>query len=113
MTLETITQNLLVLFIFGLSLTIIILTTLWFFKRSATILERWAEQNRYELLESKINWFNQGPFFWTSSKGQTVYYVQVLDRRNGQTRRGWVRCGSFWGGLMSDKAEVRWDEREL
>jgi len=108
---ETIAQNLLVLFVFGLSLTVIILTTLWFYKRSETVLKGWAARNGYELLESKINWFNQGPFFWTSSKGQMVYYVRVLDRRTGQTRRGWVRCGSFWLGLMSDKAEVRWDER--
>ena len=111
MTFETTTQNLLVLFVFGLSLTVIILTTLWFFKRSATILERWAARNGYELLESKINWFNQGPFFWSSSKGQVVYYVQVLNRQTGRTRRGWVRCGSYWWGLSSDKAEVRWDER--
>ena len=112
MTTETITQSLLVLAVFGLSLSIIVLTVLWFYKRSATVLKGWAAQNGYELLEAKINWFNQGPFFWTSSKGQTVYYVKVLDRRNGQTRRGWVRCGSFWGGLFSDKAEVRWDERK-
>lgn len=111
MTLETLTQNLLTLVIFGLSLTLIILTTLWFYKRSEIVLKDWAAQNGYELLEAKINWFNLGPFFWTSAKGQVVYYIQVLNKRTGQTRRGWVRCGSFWLGLMSDKAEVRWDER--
>ena len=49
----------------------------------------------------------RGPYFWTSSKGQTVYRVTVEVR--GGVRTGWVRCGGWWLGLLSDQAEVRWD----
>src|SRR5262249_35973173 len=52
--------------------------------------------------------FFRGPFFWTSSKGQTVYRVTVEVK--GAVRTGWVRCGSWWLGLRSEQVEVRWDE---
>src|SRR5262249_36093276 len=51
----------------------------------------------------------KGPFFWTSTKAQTVYYVFVEDS-DGNKRSGWVRCGSCWFGLLSDNVEVRWDD---
>jgi hypothetical protein len=28
----------------------------------------------------------------------------------GGVRSGWVRCGSWWLGLLSDQVEVRWDQ---
>jgi hypothetical protein len=49
------------------------------------------------------------PHFWTTSRDQVVYHVTVLDQL-GRERKGWVRCGSWWFGLFSNKAEVRWDE---
>ena len=81
----------------------------WFFSRSRSVLEQWAQANGYEILHSEYRNLFRGPFFWTSSKGQTVYYVKVRDRA-GHERSGWVRCGGFWAGLFSDKAEVRWED---
>jgi hypothetical protein len=80
----------------------------WHFRKSRRVLERWAEQNGYRIVDAEYRHFFKGPFFWTSSKGQTVYRVTV--EMKGGVRSGWVRCGSWWFGLMSDKAEVRWDE---
>jgi hypothetical protein len=53
-----------------------------------------------------------GPFsWWATSRGQVVYFVQVIDRE-GIQRSGWVRCGGFLGGVVgSRRAEVRWDDR--
>ena len=82
--------------------------TVWTFSRSRKILERWAAENGYQILSSEFRWLRRGPFFWTSSKGQTVYYV-VVRTPEGPTKRGWVRCGSFWWGVMQDKAKVRWE----
>jgi len=79
----------------------------WNVARSRTVLQGWAALNGFEILESEFRFFRRGPFFWTTSKGQTVYYVTVRDAQ-GQTRSGWVRCGSWWLGLWSDRAEVRW-----
>ena len=79
------------------------------FSRARHILESWATENDYQILRSEIRWLRRGPFFWTTSKGQVVYYVSVRDRE-GVTRNGWVRCGSWWLGVFRYKSEVRWDE---
>jgi hypothetical protein len=80
----------------------------WHFGRSRDVLQKWADDNGFQIIESRYaHW--KGPFMWTSSKGQSVYRVTVRDR-NGYTRSGWVRCGSWWLGLWSDSAQVRWDD---
>jgi hypothetical protein len=82
---------------------------LWSFSRSEAILDRWAQENGYDIVQREHRLFRRGPFWWRTSDGQTVYYVVVHDRQ-GHTRRGWVRCGSLWAGLLSDRATVIWDE---
>ena len=77
--------------------------------RPRQILNRWAAANNLEILSADYRWFRYGPFFWTTSKGQCVYYVTVLTH-DGWERRGWVRCGGWILGVFSDNAEVRWDE---
>jgi len=83
--------------------------TIWTFSRSREILEKWARDNGYELIMSEFRWLRRGRFLWTSSKGQMLYYVKVQTPEE-QIRSGWVRCGSFWWGLLSEKAEVRWED---
>jgi hypothetical protein len=80
----------------------------WHCSRSRSLLQQWASGNGYVILHREYRNVVKGPFFWTSSKGQTVYYVKIRDRE-GNVRTGWVRCGSWWLGLMSDKTEVRWE----
>jgi hypothetical protein len=82
----------------------------WQYSRSRTLLERWAMQNDFELLSSDYRYLRKGPFTWTSSRNQTVYFVTVRDKQN-QVRSGWVRCGGWWVGLYSDKTEVAWDDQ--
>ena len=81
----------------------------WHFSRSRTVLETWADENGFEIVRSEYCHFMRGPFFWTTSKGQTIYYVTVRDR-SGRVRTGWVRCGGYFMGLFSDAAEVRWED---
>jgi hypothetical protein len=76
------------------------------FLRSRSLLRRWANENGFQVLDSKLS--PSGPLSWTSSRSQTVYSVRVRDK-NGRERRGWVRCGSFWAGVFSNKTEVRWE----
>ena len=80
----------------------------WHFSRARSLLERWAKENGYEIVDRRYRHLLKGPFFWTSSRGQAVYHVTVRDRQ-GHTRSGWLRCGSWWGGMFSDKTEVRWE----
>jgi len=80
----------------------------WTFSRSRSLLEQWASSNGFEILRREYRNFRKGPFFWTSSKNQVVFYVTVRDR-DGKLRSGWVRCGSWILGLLSDQTEVRWE----
>jgi hypothetical protein len=84
-----------------------VLTLVWHFGRSSSLLRRWAAENGYRILSQEYRVLRQGPFFWTSARGQAVYYVVVEDAV--QKRSGWVRCGGWWFGLWSDNVEVRWD----
>jgi len=81
----------------------------WRFTRSKSIVEKWAEQNGYEILESDYRMLARGPFFWRSSEEQAVYHVKVRDGE-GRIRTGWVRCGGWFLGLFSDKTEVKWED---
>lgn len=81
----------------------------WRHARADEILNRWAQVNRYQVLSSERCWF-KGPFFALNT--QEVYYVKVRTR-NGQERYGWVRCGGWIAGLLSEKTKVQWDPRNL
>ena len=96
-------------FMLGLLAVVVILVLVWHFSRSNSLLQKWAAQNGYKIVSQEYRTFFRGPFFWTTTKGQTVYYVTVEDTP-GNRRAGWVRCGGWWFGLMSDAVEVRWDE---
>jgi hypothetical protein len=96
-------------FAFAAVAVVVILAIVWHFGRSNSLLHRWAAQSGLRIIRQEYRNFFKGPFFWTSTKGQTVYYVVVEDSA-GNTRSGWVRCGSWWFGLLSDNVEVRWDD---
>ncbi|MDD5542330.1 MAG: hypothetical protein PHX83_04080 [Acidobacteriia bacterium] len=78
-------------------------------RRSRSLLNHWAAQNGFEILQAKVRMLFAGPFTFRHSRGQIVYLVRVRDRA-GMERSGWVRCGSFWLGVLSDETEVRWEE---
>jgi hypothetical protein len=87
----------------------LIMITRWHYRRSAAILQKWADDNGYQIVEKELRHFFKGPFFFTASKHQTVYRVTVCDEA-GQERSGWVVCGGWWLGMWTDHAKVRWDE---
>ena len=76
--------------------------------RSKLLLQRWAEENGYEVLCAEYRAFRKGPYRW-SGRGQAVYRVEVRDERGNQ-RKVWVRCGGWWAGVLGDKVEARFDE---
>ncbi len=88
--------------------TIFYLALRWHFARAAAILERWAEAGGFVLLEKRYCHFFKGPFFLRTTEHQAVYRVTVRDKA-GRVSSGWVACGSWWFGLYSDQAQVRWD----
>lgn len=89
--------------------TALVVYVAWCFSRSRSLLQRWASENGLQILDSKLSPSGPPSWNWTSSRSQTVYFVRVRDN-DGRERRGWVRCGSFWAGVFSDKTEVRWED---
>lgn len=81
----------------------------WTYSRSRRILDNWADENGYEILSSEFRWLFKGPFFWKSSKNQSVFRVTITDDSD-EVRTGWVRCGSYWLGILVDQADAIWDE---
>jgi len=79
------------------------------YSRGRKILESWALENNYQIISSETRLFRRGPFFWTTTKNQMVYYVTV--RTPEDVKSGWVRCGGWLLGIFENKAEVKWDER--
>jgi hypothetical protein len=95
-------------FFIALLVVVVVLGLTWHYGRSSSLLHQWAERNGYRVVRQQYRNFFRGPFFWTTTKGQTVYYVTVEDDA-GNRRSGWVRCGGWLFGLLSDHVEVRWD----
>jgi hypothetical protein len=85
------------------------LSLVWRAARSDSMLKQWAKANDLTLLEAEYRTFFKGPFFWTSTKGQMVYFVTVRDP-GGRTRHGWVRCGGHILGMLSEKVDTRWED---
>jgi len=81
----------------------------WYYARVKDILGQWAKSNGLDILSSEHRWWRRGPLFWTTSRGQHVCYITARTP-DGQVKRGWVRCGSSFLGLLVSEAEVRWDE---
>ncbi len=82
---------------------------IWSFYRSKQLLESWACDNDFQIVSFEYRYFFKGPFFWTSSNHQAVYYVTVTTA-DGETRNGWVRCGGWLLGMLSDQVDVEWDQ---
>lgn len=84
---------------------------LWLSSKSRSLVEQWAHQHGYTLLHYERRIFFLGPFFWTTSRSQIVYYLRIRDQQ-GTERTGWIRCGSWMLGLLTDAVEVRWEDEK-
>ena len=96
---------LLMFIVFGIAIASLV----WQTTRSRELLDQWAQREGFQLLAVERRYMRRGPFFWTTSKGQEVFFVQVLDLQSGQVRPAWVRVGGWWRGLLSDQVDVRWE----
>ena len=87
----------------------------WFWlhiSRAKSVLHTWAAENGFQIVSfDKRYMINTGLFkWWTNSRSQIVFFVRVRDKA-GHERTGWVRCGTYFGGvLFSNQAEVKWQD---
>ncbi len=82
----------------------------WRARRVDAILSAWASANHVEIVSRSRGAFRGGPFFFTLSH-QVVYLLAVRNQQ-GLERNCWVRLGSFFGGLLSDKVEAKWEQSD-
>jgi hypothetical protein len=69
----------------------------------------WASNHGFKILGFRQPVLTElSPFPLTASKAQQIFQIEVQDAEGNQ-RSGWIRLGSIWRGLASDRAEVRWD----
>ena len=96
-----------------ISLVVLVLAglTIWInlasYSKAKRLIYQWAERNGYSITDIQQRLFRRGPFLWTSSKAQLICYVS-LDTPEG-SRNAYIRCGSFWGGMLSDNMNIEWD----
>ncbi len=90
-------------------IALIVLVRLWTVSRSKELIAGWARDHGFEVLDAEERWFRRGPFFWRASNAQTVYYVTVRGP-DGASRKAYVRCGGYWGGLWQSRVDVRWEQ---
>lgn len=80
--------------------------------RRREALYRWSASHGYKLLSFRQPLVTEASAFPISaSKSQQVFHVDV-ESADGKRRSGWVRFGSAWLGLASNKVDTRWDKEE-
>lgn len=83
--------------------------TPWTMNRVSELADRWARNNRYQIVRSEYRSWNEGPFRWRSSGSQVVQRITVLDRY-GRERSGYLRSGHHFFGVWDDTVVVEWDD---
>lgn len=90
--------------------------TTWWFHRTRTMVNRWAEHNRLKVLEYSVMPFPPYPPIMvtlTTSRNQLIVRMRVFDESTRRIRTGWLRLGTFWWGLLDvDAVEVFWADHQ-
>src|SRR5689334_9331920 len=81
----------------------------WQSGRAEQLLQNWAAENGYQLIDYERRWLRMGPYFFFTGKGQVVYRV-TIQQSDGTTRGGWVRVGGMFLGLFSNNVDSQLDD---
>ncbi len=98
----------LVLF-FGAFLALAFWMIRWQFSKADQMLENWAAQNKYKLIEKQNANFNDGPLGWRGAKTHVKCRIKVEDAA-GKTKTGIVYLGSANMGVLSNEVKVEWND---
>lgn len=83
----------------------------WTISRARTFLDHWAETNGYQVVSASVRLLRRGPYFLKSSNNQVVFRITVSAALD-DVRTGWVRCGSYWLGVLAHEVDVTWDSEQ-
>lgn len=79
--------------------------------RTRQMLDDWARDNGYVLVEVKRRFFATGPFFGRTKEGQEVFRIRASDKQD-RCFSGYVRVSSFFLGLFCDTVTAEWDDED-
>ncbi|TAL72124.1 MAG: hypothetical protein EPN56_06180 [Rhodanobacter sp.] len=80
------------------------------YRSAQTLLQDWARANHLRILRKRRG-IPPLSMWFTTSRNQYLYRVEVLDETTRRIRKGWIKLGTFWWGTMSpDAVEATWDE---
>jgi hypothetical protein len=95
--------------IFGGVLALGILMLRWQYRRGEELLEQWARQHSYRVIEREERTApGDGPMNRYARNKQIVYSVKLVDD-TGRIRHARVRIGSPETGVLSERVSVEWD----
>jgi hypothetical protein len=98
-----------VLAAWGIVLGIAAGLTVWLRRRSARMVDRWAEENGYRVLTKDYRGSEQGLVLSRLCNLKALYHVTVRNSA-GDVRSAYVHCGGWFLGLLSDHVDVEWDD---
>lgn len=81
----------------------------WQFNKADRLLENWARENKYRILEKRNANFGDGPAGTRQASSQVKYRIAVVDENN-QRKSGLATIGSKNLGTLSDEVMVDWDD---
>jgi len=106
-------QNILFIFLVAALFAVFLIFAVWLmrwqFNKADRLLENWARENNYRILEKQNANFGDGPAGTRQSSSQVKYRIVVLDGGN-RRKSGLVTIGSKNLGTLSDEIAVGWDE---
>ncbi len=77
--------------------------------RASEMLDKWLNDNNYQLLQKSTPWMKDNPFFMGSNRSQKVFKVTIRTPE-GTVRQAWLRCGHALVSTAINQVEVKWDE---
>lgn len=81
----------------------------WQYSKADVLLDNWATQNHYKLLEKENANFGDGPLGRRGAKTQVKYRIKVEDE-NGTIKTGLAYLGGENVGVLSNEVKVEWDD---
>ncbi len=81
----------------------------WQFNKADRLLENWAGENEYRIVEKRNANFGDGPAGTRQASSQVKYRIVVVDENN-QRKSGLAIVGSVNLGTLSDEVTVAWDD---
>ena len=80
----------------------------WQYSKADSMLENWATQNNYQILEKTDANEGDGPMGRRGSNTYVKYRIKVKTA-DGGTKTGIITLGSERTGVLSDEVKVDWD----